>query len=69
MDQRTEPSEELQYGSSKIRMPAVDVYDEKDDVTMKAEIPGLSKEDISVEVTDTRLTIKRGEETGRRVEG
>ena len=41
-----------------MRMPAVDVYEEKDDVVIKAEIPGLSKEDISVQVTDSTLTIK-----------
>ena len=41
-----------------IRMPMVDVYEEKDDVIIKAEIPGLSKEDISVQVTDSTLTIK-----------
>src|SRR5262245_8137784 len=41
-----------------IRMPAVDVYEEKDDVVIKAEIPGLSKEDINVQVTDSTLMIK-----------
>jgi HSP20 family protein len=41
-----------------MRMPAVDVYEEQDDVIIKAEIPGLSKEDISVQVTDSMLTIK-----------
>lgn len=40
------------------RMPAVDVYEDKDVVVIKAEIPGLSKEDISVQVTDSTLTIK-----------
>lgn len=40
------------------RMPAVDVYEEKDDVVIKAEVPGLSKEDISVQVTDSTLIIK-----------
>lgn len=40
------------------RMPAVDVYEEKDDVVIKAEIPGLSKEDITVQVTGSTLTIK-----------
>jgi len=39
-------------------MPAVDVYEEKDDVVIKAEIPGLSKEDINVQVTDSTLMIK-----------
>jgi len=41
-----------------MRLPAVDVYEDTDDVVIKAEIPGLSKEDISVQVTDSTLTIK-----------
>jgi len=41
-----------------MQMPAVDVYEEKDDVVIKAEIPGLSKEDINVQVTDSTLTIQ-----------
>lgn len=41
-----------------LRMPAVDVYEEKDHVIIKAEIPGLAKEDISVQVTDSTLMIK-----------
>lgn len=47
-------------------MPAVDVYEDKDDVVIKAELPGLAKEDITVQVTDAVLTIngekKREEE-------
>ncbi|MBU6434431.1 MAG: hypothetical protein KJS98_14075, partial [Nitrospirae bacterium] len=38
-----------------MRMPAVDVYEDKDQVVIKAEIPGLAKEDISVQVTDSTL--------------
>lgn len=41
-----------------MRMPAVDVYEEKDSVVIKAEIPGLAKEDITVQLTDSTLTIK-----------
>jgi len=41
-----------------IRMPAVDVYEDKDHVVIKAEIPGLAKEDISVLLADSTLTIK-----------
>ena len=41
-----------------MRLPAVDVYEDTDDVVIKAEIPGLSKEDINVQVTDSTLTIK-----------
>lgn len=45
-------------GGMMTRMPAVDVYEDKDDVVIKAELPGLSKEDIGVEVIDATLTIK-----------
>ena len=40
--------------------PAVDVYEEKDEVVAKAELPGLEKNDIEVNVIDHQLTI-RGE--------
>jgi HSP20 family protein len=43
-----------------LRMPAVDVYEENDDVVVKAEIPGMGKDDIQVDLSDSKLTI-RGE--------
>ncbi len=43
-----------------IQPPAVDVVDEKDHVVVKAELPGLAKEDVQVDLTDSTLTI-RGE--------
>src|ERR1051325_1589097 len=45
-----------------IRIPAVDVYDKKDEVVIKAEIPGFSKDDISVLIADSVLTIKGGKQ-------
>ncbi len=42
----------------RLRMPAVDVYEEKDAVVVKAELPGMSKEDIEVNLTGSTLTIK-----------
>lgn len=41
-----------------MRMPAVDVYEEKDDIVAKAELPGLSKEDLEVQVRGSTLTLK-----------
>jgi HSP20 family protein len=41
-----------------IRMPSVDVYEEKDTVVIKAELPGMRKEDIEVNLTGDTLTIK-----------
>lgn len=38
--------------------PAVDIYDSKDNVLVKADIPGLSKEDIDVTVDGDTLVIK-----------
>ncbi len=38
----------------------VDVYEDRDDVVVKADLPGLGKNDISVTLTGTTLTI-RGE--------
>jgi HSP20 family protein len=43
-----------------IHPPAVDVVDEKDQIVVKVELPGLAKEDVEVDLTDTTLTI-RGE--------
>jgi HSP20 family protein len=39
-------------------MPAVDVFEKDDKFIVKAELPGLKKEDIDVSVTDSTLQIK-----------
>jgi HSP20 family protein len=38
--------------------PAVDIYEGDTAVVLKAELPGIKKEDVSVEVKDNVLTIK-----------
>jgi HSP20 family protein len=43
-----------------ISAPAVDLFEEKDDIVVKAELPGMGKENIQVNLTDHNLTI-RGE--------
>ncbi len=40
--------------------PAVDVYESGDDIVVKAEIPGIDRDDVAVEVKDGILTL-RGE--------
>ena len=42
--------------------PAVDIYEEADTIVVKAELPGVDKESINVDVKDRILTIK-GERT------
>jgi HSP20 family protein len=41
-----------------VRAPTVDVYEEKDDIVVKAELPGMDKDNIEVNLTDHTLTIK-----------
>ncbi len=41
-----------------LQMPAMDVYEDKDEVVVKAELPGLSKEDLEVTLTESTLTLK-----------
>jgi HSP20 family protein len=39
-------------------IPPVDIYETGDDLVIKAELPGLSTEDVSVRVEDNVLTLK-----------
>jgi HSP20 family protein len=39
------------------RQPAIEVTEDKDTVIVKAEIPGLKKEDLRVDLSNTLLTI------------
>ena len=38
--------------------PAVDMYDKKDEIVIKAELPGVEKEKVNITITDNTLTIK-----------
>jgi HSP20 family protein len=44
--------------SSRVWNPAADIYETKDDYVFKVELPGISKEDIKVEMTGDNLSIK-----------
>ncbi|NIO19748.1 MAG: Hsp20 family protein [Candidatus Aenigmarchaeota archaeon] len=39
-------------------MPTIDMYDKKDEIVIKAELPGVEKKDVDISVTDDTLTIK-----------
>lgn len=41
-----------------LRMPSIDVYEEKDSVVVKAELPGMQKEHVEVNLVGQNLTIK-----------
>ena len=38
--------------------PAVDIYEAENEIVLKAELPGITKKDVSVEVKDNMLTLK-----------
>lgn len=38
--------------------PAIDMYEEKDRIVVKAELPGVRKEDLALSLTEDILTIK-----------
>jgi HSP20 family protein len=45
-------------GDGEITTPALDVYEEKDEIVVKAELPGMDKDDIEVNISDSELTLK-----------
>ncbi|HSR13154.1 MAG TPA: Hsp20/alpha crystallin family protein [Thermodesulfobacteriota bacterium] len=49
--------EEMAQGSW---IPAVDIYETKDSIVLIVELPGVTKDDMNIEVKDSTLTI-RGE--------
>lgn len=48
--------------------PAVDIYEEGDDLVLKADLPGLKKEDIEVKVTDDFIVISGEKKKEEKVE-
>lgn len=52
------PERWFKTDSGEIGLPAVDIFEDKDDIVVKAELPGMSKDDIVVNLTDSTLTIK-----------
>jgi HSP20 family protein len=49
--------------------PAFDVYEEKDNYVVKAELPGLKKEDINVSLHDGDLVISGERKHDAKIEG
>jgi len=49
--------------------PAFDVYEDKDNVTVKAELPGMKREEIEVSLHDGALTIAGERKSENKYEG
>ena len=58
-------------GGSTMRrwMPAMDLLESGDDFVLKADLPGLSEEDVNIELEDSTLTISGERKTEHQVEG
>ncbi len=48
--------------------PSVDIYEEGDDIIVKGELPGMSKEDIEVNLTDSTITISGEKKKEEKIE-
>lgn len=50
-----------------VNAPIVDVYVDKDDVVIKAELPGMEKDDIEVNLSNHSLTLKGEKERKEKI--
>ena len=48
--------------------PQVDIYEDRNDVVVKAEIPGIKKEDIEINVKENMITISGEKQSEEKVE-
>ncbi len=58
----------LRWPEEMLRAPAVDVFEEGEEVVVKAELPGMKKEEIDVQVMGDTLTISGKKEKEEKVE-
>jgi HSP20 family protein len=52
------PEDRWPGGSLGIQEPKLDLYEEKDQIVVKAELPGMTKDNIQLSIADNILTIK-----------
>lgn len=52
------PAGDGELTKTSVWLPAVDVYEEKDQIIVQAELPGVNKDDLSLSLTEDTLTIK-----------
>ena len=46
------------FAPMEMKLPRVDIIDRDDQILVRAEVPGVEKEDLDVSVSDDRVTIK-----------
>jgi HSP20 family protein len=70
LDRLFEPFGELTRGSQLLSVwnPAIDLYEDKDNLIVNAELPGMKKEEIDVSLHDGALSISGERKSEQRVE-
>ena len=58
----------LQFPTTRDVMFSIDVYEDENDVVVKAELPGLAKEDLDVNITGNVITISGEKKAEEKVE-
>jgi len=48
--------------------PSVDIYEDKDDIVVKSELPGMTKDDIEVNITANTITISGKKKAEEKIE-
>ena len=46
------------FPAMSLKIPSLDVFEEKDEIVVKADLPGMNKDEIEVTVTENVVTIK-----------
>lgn len=62
------PDRWLRRGDREIITPVLDVYEEKDEIVLKVELPGMDKNDIEVSISNSELTLKGEKKKEEKVE-
>jgi HSP20 family protein len=58
----------LGFPAAREVVPSIDVYQDGDDVVVKAELPGLAKEDLEIDITGNVVTISGEKKSEEKVE-
>jgi HSP20 family protein len=67
-DLQVQEKQEVQSGAEATRnvpvyVPAVDIYETENDLTVLADMPGVTKDNVDIDLTDDKLTIRGSVET------
>jgi HSP20 family protein len=54
----SQPGQPREHVSARVWTPAVDVYEDGHEIVIQVDLPGMTQEEIDIELTDDTLTIK-----------